>query len=160
MKKENLNLTEEELQYSYVEVKGERIFVEGNALDFLEKRIRFIRMPATIIYEDDNGNENKITGIAFALNMGDVFYWGCADLEYLPYNEIENIFNCCFDEKGMYLPFGDMKWCCLKRGMRPQEEWVKRIKEQGYWDDKWESLPEREIDFFNPDFDYPEKCEP
>ena len=36
--------------------------------------------------------------------------------------------------------------------MRPQNEFIKMMKRDGAWDEKLESLPERETDFFNPDF--------
>lgn len=153
---EKTDLTKEEMKYLYITGKnGERVMVEDNALDYLEERLEFFKIP---VKAKINDIETEV--IALAINMNDVFYWACGDLEFFSFSDIEDIFSKCFDKNGKYNRFGDMKWCCLKRGMRPQHEWIKMIKKEGLWDDEWESIPEREIDFFNPDFDYPEKCKP
>ena len=156
---ENKDLTDEELECLYVEDRdGNQIMVEDNALDYLDKRLEFARISVKAHIDDDGGEPAESWVIALALMMNDVFYWACADLEFFSFSDVKDIFNKCFDKKGKYNRFGDMKWCCLKRNMRPQHEWIKIIKQEGLWDDEWESIPEREINFGNPDFDYPEKC--
>jgi len=155
---ENKDLTDEELECLYVEDRdGNSVMVVDNALDYLDKRLEFAKLSVKANILDDG---DLAWVIALALMMNDVFYWACADLEFFSFGDVKDIFNKCFDKNGKFNRFGDMKWCCIKRNMRPQHEWIKIIKEEGLWDDEWESLPEREIAFLNPDFDYPEKCKP
>ena len=158
---ENKDLTEKEMECLYVKDRdGNPFIVEDNALDYLDERLEFARISVKTSIEDNDGKLIEAWIIALALNMNDVFYWACADLEFFSFADVKDIFNKCFSESGKFNRFGDMKWCCVKRNMRPQHEYIKLIKEAGLWDDEWESLPEREIDFANPDFDYPEKCKP
>ena len=75
--------------------------------------------------------------ICLFLNCNDVFAWGCADAEEIAYNEVQELYTMWKNDK-----YGDMKWVCKKRNLRPQQAWMKRLKEEGAWDAFFESLPE------------------
>ncbi len=70
------------------------------------------------------------------INCNDLFYWGCADAENLPYDEIPKLY-----KMHMANPNGSLIWCCFKRNLQPQEPIVKRWKELGIWTPELEALP-------------------
>lgn len=69
----------------------------------------------------------------------DLFYWGTADAESLPNDEIGNLYKMHVDpaNKG----YGAEKWCCFRRKLRPQVPIVERMKAEGVWDAAMEALP-------------------
>ena len=88
---------------------------------------------------DKNGPVELSPGetIVLFLNCNDVFAWGCADAEPVAYNEVQELYTMWKADE-----YGDMKWVCKKRNMRPQRAWVARIKERGHWDEFFEALPD------------------
>lgn len=87
---------------------------------------------------------SKDGNFVFAANCNDLFFWGCADAEVIPYNDIIPAWRS-FRATGCLT-----KWACLRRKMRPQHTIEKRMKERGEWDADLESLPVREVSFGNP----------
>lgn len=76
------------------------------------------------------------TTVLFVL-CNDLFYWATADGEPLPNSEIGNLYKLHMANKR----YGSIKWCCLRRNLRPQVPIVARMKEAGYWDAELEALP-------------------
>jgi hypothetical protein len=76
------------------------------------------------------------TTIVFVI-CNDLFYWGTADAEDLPHDEIGKLFKMWYADKR----WGPDKWCCFRRNLRPQVPIVKMMKEAGVWDDAMEALP-------------------
>lgn len=74
--------------------------------------------------------------IVLFVNCNDVFAWGCADAEPLPYNEVGNLYRAW-----AFGPWGVAKWCCLRRKIRPQERVEALMRQAGVWDDAMEALP-------------------
>lgn len=91
------------------------------------------------IFPSEDGN------FRFAANCNDLFFWGCADAEIIPYKEIIPAWRS-FKATGCLT-----KWSCMRRKMRPQHTIEKHMKERGEWDAELESLPVREVSFGNPD---------
>lgn len=116
----------------YFEYKGEKIIVEENAIEAFTLCDMIFYIP----HDDDNI-------IALALNANDVFYWGCADFEFFGFSDIPFLYEMCFDKDGVRIPYGNVRWICLKRKMRPQHPIEDKIKEMGYWTDDLEALPVR-----------------
>lgn len=79
---------------------------------------------------------NESTTVLY-VNCNDLFYWGTADAESLPNDEIGKLYKM-WKKDGAY---GVDKWCCLRRGLRPQVPIVERMKKDGFWDDELEALP-------------------
>jgi len=147
------DLTYEEMKYLYFTDKsGERHLVLENALECLDERLEFFRTSPTIKTLNGEGEEVETQVIALALNANDLFYWACGDMEYFSFSDVETLFNMCFDGEGKWKKWGDTKWICMKRKMRPQHGFVKMIKKDGAWDSDFENLPEREVNFLNPDY--------
>ena len=72
------------------------------------------------------------------VHCGDLFAWGDSDGEEMPSHEIETVYRA-FDEHGTK---GVERWCCLRRGMRPQARVEGEWRESGFWDAALEALPE------------------
>lgn len=67
----------------------------------------------------------------------DLFCWGCADGEPLPWKEIRTLYE-------MYVAdprWGTQRWCCRHRKLRPQAPIVDAMKAAGAWDEELEALP-------------------
>lgn len=83
-----------------------------------------------------DGEEEGSTVVLF-VNCNDLFYWGCADAEDLPLGEVQNLLKMHFKNPR----WGSDKWCCLRRGLRPQIPVIEQMKKEGAWDDELEALP-------------------
>ena len=81
------------------------------------------------------GNDTHQLTISVLCN--DTFAWATADSEPLSYHEVEPLYQMWLEDK-MY---GPVRWCCLKRKMRPQEPLIRVMKEAGRWTDDLEVLP-------------------
>lgn len=76
--------------------------------------------------------------IVLFVNCNDVFYWGCADAEPLPLSELRRLY-----EMWRESPAGPTRWCCLRRGMRPQHPVMDDMRKAGTWTADLEALPPR-----------------
>lgn len=88
-----------------------------------------------------NGMTDGRTVVLFVL-CNDIFAWGCADGENLPYEEISNLYKMWEKDK----KWGAAKWCCIQRNEKPQNPVVKLMKENGSWDEQMEKLPDNYYD--------------
>lgn len=84
---------------------------------------------------DKNGKEAQPASLW--INCNDLFYWGCADAEPLPYDDIESAYMAWKEE-----PHGLDKWICKRRGKRPQAPVIALMKKKGVWDEEMEALLE------------------
>lgn len=76
--------------------------------------------------------------VQISVLCSDLFAWGCADCESLPFAEVGALYKAWkVDPK-----HGVSKWCCVKRNERPQAPIERRWRAEGVWDDTMESLPE------------------
>jgi hypothetical protein len=85
--------------------------------------------------EWDNSGPAGDTTVLF-VNCNDLFVWGSADAEDLPSNEIGALYKAWMADK----TWGVSKWCCHRRGWKPQKPIIKLMKEAGVWDDDMEAL--------------------
>ncbi len=67
---------------------------------------------------------------ALFVNCNDVFAWGSADAEELPYEELDNLYECYHLDKS----WGPAVWCIKQRGYMPQEPVYDAIQALGIWD--------------------------
>jgi hypothetical protein len=67
--------------------------------------------------------------ISVNVNCNDVFMWGCADADPLPYAEIDNLYRLW--RKG---PWGSAIWCMIQRKEMPQKPVENAIRQTGVWD--------------------------
>lgn len=83
-----------------------------------------------------NGKPTGHTVILF-VGCNDLFAWGCADAEDLPYSEIPALYRAWREDP----EYGVERWCCFRRNLQPQgpvkRDWV----ESGKWDAALEALP-------------------
>lgn len=82
------------------------------------------------------------------VSSNDVFHWGTADGEDLPFKELESLYRAWkADSK-----WGVTKWACKQRGMRPQWCLMQNMMKDGAWDEAMETLPKRDDEgtFTNP----------
>lgn len=118
-----------------------RFFVESNGVQALWDAGVLYEVP--IMFKDKEGKE--IRAIAIAVNCNDVFYWACADYEFLVYGngDIQSLYEHCFDIEGNKKRWGSTIWACLKRGMRPQHPIEDQMKKENVWPPELEALPVR-----------------
>lgn len=64
------------------------------------------------------------------VNCNDVFAWGCADAEELPYKEVENLYRMWRKDPA----WGPAVWCMIQRNQMPQPPVEKLIRKAGIWD--------------------------
>ena len=68
--------------------------------------------------------------IGFAVTCNDLWAWGSADYEELPYDEIENCYR-----------LGPITWACVRRGVRPFPECEAAMRANDEWNEALEVLP-------------------
>ena len=77
-------------------------------------------------------------GIGVFVDCSDIFEWGCADGEPLPFDEIESLYRMWKKDPH----WGGAVWCIMRRKIGPQRPVADRIAKAGIWD-----LPEMMADF-------------
>ena len=87
-------------------------------------------------------SEHHPERISVNVNCNDVFAWGCADAEELPYDEIEPLYRE-WTKSGSW---GIVRWCCVRRSERPQGPVESDMRRAGEWDDAMEALPANRTD--------------
>jgi hypothetical protein len=98
------------------------LFVSGRELKWTEH------------YKD---GDMECSTICLMVNCNDLFAWGTADCEGLPYREIGPLWKAW--KSG---PWGVTRWCCVRRNEQPQGPVKRRMIAEGHWDETLESLPE------------------
>lgn len=78
---------------------------------------------------DDEWPEDAKRAISINVNCNDVFAWGCADAEGLPYQEVENLYRMWRKDPA----WGPAVWCMIKRNQMPQKPVEDRIRKAGIW---------------------------
>jgi hypothetical protein len=101
-------------------------FDEGLALaSLLIDEVVFLN---SLWWEDDAPARIK-EFISVNVNCNDVFAWGCADGETLPYSEIENLWRMHRKDP----TWGAAVWCIKRRGQKPQKPVEDLIRKAGIW---------------------------
>ena len=112
---------------------GREICSEDDCIVFLiTNDICILGTERTCFFEDPEGRHTCVYVLC-----SDTFDWGCADAEPLPHAEIGPLTK-------LYLEHGYngvVKWVALRRGTRPLDEVVTRMKAEGFWTDELEALP-------------------
>ncbi len=78
--------------------------------------------------EDWPEDAKKTTSIF--VNSSDVFVWGCADAEELPFSELESLYKHYSKDKS----WGSAVWCIKQIGRMPQRPVYEAIQKEGIWD--------------------------
>lgn len=118
--------------------------------ELIEKDIAFM---ASDWVEDETVVDGPMEGFRYAgekpaINCNDVFYWGCADSEYITV-ELLPLFNEAVDDCDGNLEMAANLYCARIRKERPQGAMYTYIPEE-LWPLFDECGPEREIDMGNP----------
>lgn len=73
---------------------------------------------------------SEVSGlVSIHVICSDVFAWGCADAENLPYREIENLYRFWRKDPN----WGPAVWCMVRRNQMPQKPAEEIIAAQGIW---------------------------
>lgn len=80
-------------------------------------------------WEDDWPVEAR-KAISINVNCNDVFVWGCADAETLPYGEIQALYDMWAKDPRE----GGNVWCIIRRKQLPQRPVAEAIRKAGIWD--------------------------
>ena len=88
----------------------------------------------------DANQKKKRASIELWVNCSDVFVWGTADCEPITKAEIKELYKMHIDPKNK--GWGNVKWVCKKRNMKPQTPVISRMEELNVWCDLMESLPD------------------
>lgn len=111
---------------------GSRIVANEEAMlsKLLDENILFCNSRK---YIEDKKEEEET--IVLFVNANDIFY-PAADAESITLKELPNLFRL-YEEKGQD---GILIWLCQKRNLQPWSRLSKRLKEDGRWDEKLDSL--------------------
>lgn len=134
---EGLDEEDHSVYFRYRKSSGEEktVFVHESALAILlMEDIVFANSRKFVHYD---GGELEPETVVLFVNCNDLFFWGCADAENVTYSEIQPLFEA-FRADGHR---GVERWCCLKRGMRPQLPIAEWWRVEGFWDEALEALP-------------------
>ncbi len=85
--------------------------------------------PNAFHWRKDWSDEAKEATTLF-VNCSDVFVWGAADADNLPFKELENLYECYHKDKS----WGPAVWCIQQRGYLPQKPVYDIIQKEGLWD--------------------------
>lgn len=98
--------------------------------------------------ENPTWTKDESRAISVSVNCNDIFAWGCADAEDLPFKEIENLYRMWKADPN----WGPAKWCAIQRNQKPQKPVIDSMKKSGSWDAVMESLEsntmQAEVDAF------------
>lgn len=119
---------------------GKEELVVENAIKALWDADTLYELP--LHFQDTNGE--WVDSIGLFVNCNDMFWWGCADCEPVSWDEIQSLYELCFDRQGNKKRWGSVIWACRKRQMRPQHPVEKDMRADGAWTDELEALPVRE----------------
>jgi hypothetical protein len=101
---------------------------------------------STLLREDvlfiGEGRSRGEETVGVFVGANDVFAWGCADAECLPYGEIAGLFKAWHGDK----EWGVIKWLCRRRNQRPQGPVEKEMREAGVWDEGMEAIGANTMD--------------
>lgn len=114
------------------EMEGEEPEEEQALAELLTAEVCFISMQD---YLAPWNHEEKTSAVVALCN--DLFYWGCADAEALPRDEILNLYRMWKANP----KWGTDKWCCLHRHLRPQLSIIRDMKADDFWDAELEAMP-------------------
>jgi hypothetical protein len=122
----------------FFDVDGKEYCVEEMALERLLKDEVLFANEREVFY----GGKSAGHTVVLYVNCNDVFAWGCADAENLPFEEIGNLYKMHVASPG----WGSVKWCCKQRKQKPQKPVEAEMRKDGVWDEMMESLPENTMD--------------
>ena len=117
----------------WTDANGVEQCLEDECLAELLKGSVLFVLPIT--YLDYRGEKKETTGLF--VNCSDLFAWGGADIEELPFDQIAALYKAWKADPR----FGSSKWCCQRRNQRPQAPAERDMREAGTWDDAMEALP-------------------
>lgn len=83
--------------------------------------------------------EKRAEAIRLFVNCNDTFGYACADVQPLLFDDIIPL----YVQHTADPLWGILRWCCLKRQMRPLREIELSMRLSNGWDDALEKLPER-----------------
>lgn len=127
-----------EAMHFFYEKENKDILVVSNAIRMLFDYEVLFETP-TIFYNKDGGNETK--SISLVVGLNDIFYLACADYEFISHDEVESLYNLCFDDNGNYNKWGSIIWASLKRGMKPIIQIEERMRHDKCWDERLNDYP-------------------
>jgi hypothetical protein len=120
--------------------KGE-VFITANAIDHLIENEKLY--PSPMFLQTKDGQDADVIGLVVLCN--DLFWWACADYEPVSWDDIQGLYEECFDRNCEPTPWGDAIWACKRREMRPQHPVEEAMRKAGAWTDELEALPVREF---------------
>ncbi len=85
---------------------------------------------ATELKDIPEWNQEDSELIAIYVICNDIFAWGCADAQSLPYNKLEKLYEMWRKDK----VWGTAVWCCIQRNEMPQRPVAEEIRKAGIWD--------------------------
>src|SRR3990167_9430933 len=79
---------------------------------------------------EENWPEEAKKTVALCVSTNDIFTWGCADAESLPYDEIEEVYRYWIKDRSL----GTAVWAIIRNKEMPQRPVESSIRKAGIWD--------------------------
>lgn len=128
----------ENAKWPFYEMNGEEVCQEEPALAQLLAAGELFANGRKYLECGEPADETTVLFV----QCNDIFAWGCADAESLPFDEIGNLYRMWHADKS----WGTAKWCALRRKQQPQGPVIQRMKQDGSWDEMMESLGPNTMD--------------
>lgn len=111
-------------------------FVYDDVRDFSYEKAAEILLRKEVVFVGMGQEGYARTRLIVGCN--DVFAWATADGEEIPAYSLEELYNL-YEKDGFW---GIVRWCAIRRNMKPQKPVITKMKTAGKWDEIMESLPE------------------
>lgn len=112
----------------------------GEIKSYDEEMLRYLIHKEIVSVWQDWSDSYKLK---LMVNSSDVFVWGCSDSDEIQMEEIQTLFDLCWNFK-----HGECIWLCLKRKEKPQQPVEDMMKKDDSWIPELDLLEDNRYDSF------------
>lgn len=133
-----------------MEDKEDSVFWEYEGKEMVDEQAALMEVLSSegvaFVHATDGGaffeSQDKNALITISVNCNDLWMWGCADAEPLPFSELGPLVK----ELRANPQWGAWIWACKYRGLQPQPPVKQDMIKAGVWSDALETLDKNPFD--------------